>query len=169
MYLTCAQFGSNDTKQHGCFCTFMPCRQRGHMPRLISARNNKSPLRRRSLFNQACACELVKMLSHALANDTLRAAITITFYWFYLIGGEVTVDVSPPDGAGTCARWEKRGETCNWLHVSSPLCMTQRLTITNCKCVFLMHNSANDTHCLVLVEKLHARILVMFPFIHPGT
>lgn len=82
IYLMCAQFGNNDTKHHGRFSTFMPCRQGGHMHRLISARNKKSPLRRRSLFNQAWACELVKMLSHALANDTLQAAITITFYWF---------------------------------------------------------------------------------------
>lgn len=80
---------------------------------------------------------------------------------FSLIGGEVTVDVSPSDGADARARWEKRGKTCN-RDISSPLCTTQTFAITNCKCVFLMHNSANDSHCLVLVEKLHARFLVIF-------
>lgn len=52
------------------------------MPHFITARNNKIPLRMRSLFNQVCACELVKMCSHTHGNNTLLAAITIKFYWF---------------------------------------------------------------------------------------
>lgn len=43
---------------------------------------NRSPLRMESLLNQVGACKLVKMLSHALANNTLWAAITIKFHWF---------------------------------------------------------------------------------------
>lgn len=52
------------------------------MSHFIITRNNQSPLRMWSLLNQVSACKPVKMLSHALANKTLRAVITIKPYWF---------------------------------------------------------------------------------------
>lgn len=47
------------------------------------AKSSKTPLRMQLLLNQVHACTLVKMLSHALANNTLLTAITIKFYWFH--------------------------------------------------------------------------------------